>query len=361
VTGRSDARIDLDQRRLRGRLPQNVSALGPSAPGVPRRRLGRTRLERARANSRTAADDGTHGVKIQFWNSDFDFRNNEDPKAGQFVPELPIASRGAYIDRVMRTPPVTCWRVPRWVRSLAQGAADFVYPPLCRLCAEELPESSSDVPSEPFCEGCRKELLIHHGPACIRCGASIGPYLDPHLPCTMCRNERFAFERVIRLGVYDGILRKACLRCKDRGAEPLAAGLAELLWNCDSAALQSARADVVVAVPQHWFRRFYHPHHAAQTLASVWAARLQLPLATHILRKRRWTSPQARLSPSERRGNLRNAFAATSSAGLSGAAVLLADDVMTTGTTAHETARVLLQAGAARVILAVVARGLGGR
>jgi predicted amidophosphoribosyltransferase len=250
--------------------------------------------------------------------------------------------------------------MPRWVRSFAQGAADFLYPPLCRLCGDELQEAT-DLSSEPFCAGCHQELLIRRGLACIRCGASIGPYLDPHLPCAMCRSERFAFERVIRLGVYDGLLRKACLRCKDRGTEPLAAGLADLLWNCESEALQSAQADVVVPVPQHWFRRFSHPHHAAETLASVWAARLHLPLAGHILRKRRSTPPQARLSPAERRGNLRNAFAATASAGLSGAAVLLADDVMTTGTTAHETARVLIQAGAARVIVAVVARGLGGR
>jgi predicted amidophosphoribosyltransferase len=67
------------------------------------------------------------------------------------------------------------------------------------------------------------------------------------------------------------------------------------------------------------------------------------------------------LSPSERRVNLRNAFRLASAAGLSGAVVLLADDVMTTGTTAHETARVLMQAGAARVVVAVVARGMGRR
>lgn len=253
------------------------------------------------------------------------------------------------------------WQVPRWVRAFARGAADFVYPPLCRLCTDELPPTADESAASPFCEKCRKELLVSHGRACVRCGASIGPHLDPLALCLFCRDERFAFERVIRLGVYDGALRTACLRSKDRGAEPLASGLAELLWECESAALESAKVDVVVPVPQHWFRRIYRPHHAADTLAAVWSARLQVPLATHILHKCRWTRPQARLLPSERRENLRNAFRAISSAGLSGAAVLLADDVMTTGMTAHETARVLIKAGAARVVLAVVARGLGRR
>jgi predicted amidophosphoribosyltransferase len=137
--------------------------------------------------------------------------------------------------------------------------------------------------------------------------------------------------------------------------------MAELLWECEAEALQEIRADVIIPVPQHWIRRIYRPHHAAETLAAAWATRLQVPLATHILRKRRWTGPQARLSPSERRVNLRNAFGLASSAGLAGAVVLLADDVMTTGTTAHETAKVLTQAGAARVVVAVVARGMGRR
>lgn len=266
----------------------------------------------------------------------------------------------------------TRWRVPGWVRTLARGAADFVYPPVCRMCTGELPEPGGDqispevishgeVSTAPFCETCRRDLIATRGPACIRCGASIGPFLDPNVPCGFCRDERFAFERVVRLGVYDGALRTACLRAKTSGAEPLAAGLAELLWECESETLRDARVDVVVPVPHHWLRRFYHSHNAASTLASVWAGRLQVPLATHILEKRRWTKPQARLTPNERRQNLRNVFQAVPSQGLSGAVVLLADDVMTTGTTAHESAKVLVQAGAARVIVAVVSRGLGRR
>jgi predicted amidophosphoribosyltransferase len=62
-----------------------------------------------------------------------------------------------------------------------------------------------------------------------------------------------------------------------------------------------------------------------------------------------------------RRVNLRRAFAIGARDAFAGATVLLADDVMTTGTTAHEAARVLTQAGAVRVVVAVVARGLGRR
>ena len=249
-----------------------------------------------------------------------------------------------------------------WAGEFARSAADFVYPPCCRLCSGELPDRDlGGSSSVPFCADCRAELVKTHGLACLKCGASIGPYLDPTLPCTFCRNETFAFDRVIRLGVYDESLRTACIRGKSSGSEPLSAALAELLWDLEHDVLTHAGVDVVMPVPHHWLKRFITPHNAAETLAAVWANRLKVPLATHILRKRRWTRPQARLPPSERRINLRNAFGTTAVEGLKGATVLLADDVMTTGTTAHEISRVLLNAGAAKVIVAVIARGLGRR
>jgi predicted amidophosphoribosyltransferase len=244
---------------------------------------------------------------------------------------------------------------------LARAAVDFVYPPACRLCQVELGETADVLATGAFCDACRAGLVETRGRACRRCGATIGPNLDPNIPCGYCHDESFAFERVIRLGVYDGSLRAACLRAKEPGAEPLAAALAELTWNVQAEALRAAAPDVVVAVPAYRWQRLWRPYHAAETLAEVWARRLQVPLVSHILRKCRWTRPQAQLAPSERRKNLRRAFVAAGGRPLADATVLLADDVMTTGTTAHETARALRQAGAHKVIVAVIARGLGRR
>ena len=263
------------------------------------------------------------------------------------------AAHDIHLDVMSHLPP-TRWKVSQWMRALARGAADFVYPPLCRLCTDELPASTGEPAGSSFCEGCRKELLVTHGRACLRCGASrsVPISISAALLTYSAVTSGLHSERVIRLGVWRrGANERAC-GSKIAAWKPLASGAggAQLLWECESAALQDAKVDVVVPVPQHWFRRIYRPHHAADTLASVWSSRLQVPLARHILSKRRWTRPQARLSPSERRENLRDAFRAFSSAGLSGAAVLLADDVATTGMTAHETAKVLTKAGAARVV-----------
>jgi predicted amidophosphoribosyltransferase len=246
-----------------------------------------------------------------------------------------------------------------FLKMLARGAADFLCPPACQLCGTSL-ETADGKPADDFCPGCVDALVRTRGRACLACGANIGPYLDPKEPCAMCHGESFAFERVIRLGVYDDELRRAIMRSKTKSGESLCGALGQLTWQLEREAFLGVGADVVVSVPRHRWRRLLHPHNAAETLAEVWASRLKVPLASPILRKVRRTRPQAQLPPSERRQNLRNAFAAASAA-VAGATVLLADDVMTTGATAHEASKALKAAGAIRVVLAVVARGLGRR
>jgi len=120
-----------------------------------------------------------------------------------------------------------------------------------------------------------------------------------------------------------------------------------------------AEFDVVLPVPMHWLRRLARGVNGPHLLAEVLAARLHLPLESRLLRCQRATRKQGTLMPTERRRNVRRAYRATPGRKLAGARVLLVDDVMTTGATANEIARVLRRAGAASVSLAVLARGVG--
>jgi predicted amidophosphoribosyltransferase len=80
----------------------------------------------------------------------------------------------------------------------------------------------------------------------------------------------------------------------------------------------------------------------------------------HLLAKTRRTPAQADLTPTQRRANLRNAFACLG-VQLRGANILLVDDVLTTGTTAHRASIELRRVGAGRILVAVAARGIGRR
>jgi ComF family protein len=161
---------------------------------------------------------------------------------------------------------------------------------------------------------------------------------------------------VIRLGLYDDTLRTACIRAKASHQFPLAAALANLMWLHERDDLDAEQIDVVLPVPRHWTKQLLRPHHAAETIARVLAWRLSKPPARGLLRKIKWTPDQSELSAADRKVNLKDAFAVRSRfRSLADKTVLLVDDILTTGTTANECSRVLLSAGAAKVIVAVIA------
>ena len=119
------------------------------------------------------------------------------------------------------------------------------------------------------------------------------------------------------------------------------------------------RPDLIVPVPMHWSRRLVRGVNPAEVLVEVVAARLQVRSLRFALRCRRKTRKQGTLVPSERRRNVRGAYRVSAGYVIKGAHILVIDDVMTTGATADEVARVLSAAGAESVSLAVVARGTG--
>lgn len=246
--------------------------------------------------------------------------------------------------------------------AVGHAAVSFLYPPVCCLCGRPLTGHALPAGDESLavrlCPGCVESVAPPIDHRCARCSAPVGPYLDTTHGCIHCRDDRFAFERIFSLGVYDGALAKACRLAKDQGEAPLTAALAELLWRRERESLVQESVAVVVPVPHHWTERLTRRHMPPVTLAAALARRLKAKLDTHILAKARRTPAQTSLPPARRRLNLRNTFRATGR--LSTAlTVLLVDDVLTTGTTAHRAAQALKEAGAGRIVVTVAARGIG--
>ena len=208
-----------------------------------------------------------------------------------------------------------------------------------------------------MCHGCRNEVGGDVGNRCGRCGQGAGPYVDAHrvVGCWHCRRRQLSFEGVERLGLYEGLLRTACIRGKSGTARPLVWAMGEWLFECRGEVLSGLGVELVVPVPQHWTKRIAESHNQAETLAAVLGRSLRVPLGRHILRKVRRTPDQSSLLAVSRRANLRDAFRVRRRSGLDGLHVLLVDDILTTGTTAHQAARALRQGGAGRVSVAVLA------
>jgi ComF family protein len=174
--------------------------------------------------------------------------------------------------------------------------------------------------------------------------------------CPRCRDERFHFERSFRLGRYEDRLRDVILRMKQRAGDVLAECMGRLWAAHAENRFREARPDVLIPVPLHWWRKWQRGHNQSEALAEAISSRLQLPCRASWLKRIRATPHQAGLGGTERRLSMRSAFRAAKNVDLKGKSILLIDDVLTTGATASEAAKALKEAGAARVVVAVLAQ-----
>ncbi len=247
----------------------------------------------------------------------------------------------------------------RGLRRCYSAGLDLLLPPRCNNCDVDMPGAADGL---LLCEECRRLLGPETWPCCRGCGATLPEELAGVDECGWCRHGRFRFDAVVPLGAYWGSLRNVILNMKQRTGDRLSATLGKLYTIRRGSIVAALEPDIVVPVPMHWRRRVVRGTNSATILAAKLAAYLRLPLADQALMRCRNTPPQADLPPSSRFRNVRGAFRLDAGYPLPmGAKVLLADDVLTTGATCSEAAKVLKEAGAAAVVVAVLGRAEGVR
>jgi ComF family protein len=223
------------------------------------------------------------------------------------------------------------------------SALDALLPPLCLLCGA--PCAADDT---TLCGACRRDLPTLpalHCPDCLaetprgeRCGA--------------CLAHPAHFDRAFALYRYDFPLNRLVQDLKYHARFALARRWGEQLARASA----EFAADCIVPLPLHPKRLKERGYNQALEIARHCARARHLPLEATSLTKCRATPPQSGLSLKARQKNLKGAFCCARD--FSGQRILLIDDVLTTGTTANEAARVLKLHDAASVAIAIVARTL---
>lgn len=246
-------------------------------------------------------------------------------------------------------------------RHLGEPLLDLVLPPLCLFCG-------MGVERGDLCSVCERLLVADWPPqtvACRSCGLP-RPRPDDGQPaeasCGQCPKRPFPFDSVTVLGCYRGMLRESIVATKRATHGALAGALGQRLAVQIAAAGLPTPLDEVTFVPCPRLRRMLRGGASgAERMAAAVGDGLSLKTVP-LLRNCRSVQKQSFLSPGQRIANVAGAFAINHSLGrrrsLAGRRILLVDDVLTTGATAAEATRVLQQAGAAAVHLAVVARAL---
>ncbi len=248
----------------------------------------------------------------------------------------------------------------RWqdLSRLLHGLADLAFPNSCLLCGVQ--EAAEVRLTRGFCSVCRQSVADDPHECCPDCATTIGPFTDLTSGCPVCRSRSFAFEGVVRLGPYDGLLRTAILRLKSLSGETLAERLGMLFAEVRRDEITRHAPDLVIPVPLHWRRRISRGYNQAEAVAVEVARSFGLPCRAGWLRRIRPTPQQLQPSASAREANVRGAFRPGWGASFKDRTVLIIDDVMTTGSTMSEAARVVRQAGAKKVVAGVLGRTVLG-
>lgn len=218
----------------------------------------------------------------------------------------------------------------------------------CLLC---------DEPAEaemPICVACEAEMPWL-GEQCQTCAL---PLPKAGLTCDGCLLEPPAYEHVAVPWRYDFPVDSLITRFKHNAKWPFGHLLADVL----SQYLQHRfdedlpRPDALLPVPLAAKRLRQRGFNQAAMLARWLSRQLDLPCEENIVHRIQDTCAQQDIDAKARKRNLRNAFALTSDANVKGRHLALVDDVLTTGATAQALARLLMNAGAARVDVYCLAR-----
>lgn len=248
--------------------------------------------------------------------------------------------------------------VERALVSAAESLFSVVFPAGCRICRSPL----TGISALPVCEPCLSGITPLDGTLCSACGEKLFSHAfagDAGPLCGLCQRVPPRFKRAAAYGAYQGSLRDLIHLFKYQQVKPAAKTLARFLDRA-LAELKLPANFTVIPVPlwpgKRHARGFNQAEEIARAFIRFQAASASIQLETSALIRKRETASQTGLTRPQRRANVRGAFAVVQREKIKGQTILIVDDVMTTGTTAGECARVLLRAGAKEVYVATVAR-----
>ena len=234
----------------------------------------------------------------------------------------------------------------RRFRSYTAGIRDFaidtLFPSKCVCCATPVHYSDDEI-----CGKCRNGIqYVSNG--CERCG---GIVVDGR--CSVCGDRMFYLTRNIVIAEYSGIMEKTLVQYKFMKRRRLSRYLGQLCFSAIEKSMLSF--DCITAVPLSRSKKWKRGFNQSELIARMLSRKTGIQYA-ELLRENGGANVQKRLGRKDRFINVLNRYGFTGRECVEGRAILIVDDVFTTGATLNECARVLAMSGAARIYSLTVAR-----
>ena len=234
--------------------------------------------------------------------------------------------------------------------TLTDTLLGLVFPLDCGLCGELLPSRQNG----GICGRCENAVVLIPGPHCPGCGRTA---LFENARCGRCENEKFHFDRAFACVFYKDGMKTLLHDFKFGRKRFLAPFFSRLMMRFALEHLRSEKWALVVPVPMDKKKEFERGFNPSEALSASVAKKTGRPHLAGALACRPAETPQAALTKTERRSNVRGRFFVRKPEAVVSKNILLVDDILTTGQTASACALALKIAGSGTVTVLAFARG----
>lgn len=245
---------------------------------------------------------------------------------------------------------------------LAKKLLSNLFPSRCLLCQKTivLRSENNNHDNIEICQQCLT-TLPYNGNCCDRCAVPL--VTEGHGPvyCGRCIKKSPAFDYVYSPLCYENDVIRLVHQLKFNEKITFSRSLSEMMHKCwVSKTEEKNSADVIdildclMPVPLYKSRMRQRGFNQSIELSRVISKKLNVPIECNTVNRRRSTESQTGLNITQRRKNIKGAFEVVKK--ISAKDVLIIDDVMTTGSTVDELARVLKKEGVKRVGVLCLAR-----
>jgi len=234
----------------------------------------------------------------------------------------------------------------------ARGALGLIFPEMCLGCGAG--------GQGPLCAVCGENVRIRPRNLCSVCARPLdfdyAIETGAEYECGACRADPPPYDAACWALYYEGTARELIHAFKFSGRRGLAKTLARLAGEVLEPWLLARPGAVIVPAPLSWRRLYTRGYNHAYLLAEELARRTGHEVIEDAVRRVRHTPPQFGLTTSERAANVKGAFRVANPAALEGRDVIVFDDILTTGATVTELAKVINKAKPASVSVAAALR-----
>ncbi len=272
----------------------------------------------------------------------------------------------------------------RIINQIRAAALNFLFPSKCILCSAFINSEDNryDILTKPIpdsknlvnlfekiiklyvCKDCIEELKPVRPPICPVCGEMFQSMADDNHLCKRCIKTDRNFTKARAGGVYTGILKSLIHQLKYGEKITAAKPLSVFLFYSYLKFFKEKDFDYITPLPLHIKKAKKRGFNQSYFLVKYWGKiaknfKIKIPeIRLNIIEKQKNTPSQAGLSANKREKNIKNSFAVKDANKVCGKSFLIIDDVVTTGATVEECAKVLKRAGAVRVEVLSLARSI---